>query len=84
MVQKKTTQKTARKTGQKTAQGVVHGVVYRVGSTALVAGNWLWDHRKPILTNVAWLGLGTIIGAVRVIPPPAKFIKLGLFRIGTG
>ena len=80
MVEQKTTQKTV----QKTAPGVVHNVMHKISIPPRVAGKWFWAHKVPILTYMAWLGLGTMLGAVRVIPPPAKFIKLGLFRIGTG
>ena len=91
MVQKKTAQKTVRKTAQKTvhetpldkAQRLDRSVVLGVSSVVRGAGKWLWSHKKPILVSASWLVLGTMIGAVRVIPPPANFVKLGLFRIGT-
>lgn len=85
MAKKRVTQKTAQKTVQKTADDVVHRTVdrtvHRVSTAACSTGKWLWLHKKPILASITWLGLGTIIGAVRVIPPPANFVKLGLFRI---
>lgn len=68
----------------KVVHGVVHKTMHKVDSAARSTGKWLWERKRPILTNAAWLVAGTMIGAVRVIPPPAKFIKLGLFRIGTG
>ena len=83
MVAPKAKQKTKQKTVQKTEQKTVHvgGIVHGVSSVARGAGEWLWNHKKPILASIAWLSLGTMLGAVRVIPPPANFVKLGLFRI---
>lgn len=62
-------------------QSRVRRVLHGTGKVFRCTAGWLWQHKKPILTNVAWLGLGTMLGAVRVIPPPANLVKLGLFRI---
>jgi len=77
----KTVQKTVLKTAPKTAHKVVHGTAHRASSITHGVGRWLWQHKKPILVSTAWLVVGTMLGSVRVIPPPSKLNGFGLFRI---